>query len=168
MIFCVNQFTNATPKKPTGPYPLVTNLDVYLFTYSCFFLLVAFFKVLLRINNKTHNFGLLSCWLDQLDGQRVVSSYHKGQRSSPGQALIFSGSFLIAQVFHSTAKILFTLISLSAVLWCIQLQQDLKKVLIQVKKIRIACQRVGLHGRGGVNHHSLLYGNGRSNKNSGI
>lgn len=29
MIFCVNQFTNATPKKPTGPYPLVKNLDVY-------------------------------------------------------------------------------------------------------------------------------------------
>ena len=37
-----------------------------------------------------------------------------------------------------------------------------------MKKIRIACQRVGLHGWGGVNHHSLLYGNGRSNKNSGI
>ena len=60
MIFCVNQFTNATPKKPTGPYPLVKNLDVY----SRFFLLVPFFKVLLRINNKTHNFGLLSSWLD--------------------------------------------------------------------------------------------------------
>ena len=29
MLFCVHQFTNATRKKPTGPYPLLTNLDVY-------------------------------------------------------------------------------------------------------------------------------------------
>ena len=46
-----------------------------------------------------------------------------------------------------------------------------KEVLILVKKIRIAWQRVGLHGLGEktdpFSHHSFYYGNGRSNKNSG-
>lgn len=94
-----------------------------------------------------------------------MSSYRKGQRSSPGQALIFSGNCL-GFSFYCEDPVHFDIFIRSSVVHSTVAR--FKKVLIQVKKIRIACQRVGLLGRGGVNHHSLLYGNGRSNKNSGI
>ena len=141
-------------------------IQTFIHLFMFFSLGYRFFKELLRIKNKTDN-GLLSSWLDQLNGQSVVSSYRKGQRSIPCQALIFSGSFLTAQgfSFYCEDHVHFDIFIRSSVVHSTVAR--FKKVLIQVKKIRIACQRVGLHGRGGVNHHSLFYGNGRSNKNSG-
>ena len=85
---------------------------------------------------QTHNGPLSSC-LDQLNGQSIASSHHKGQGSLPGSRLNFF------KVVLSTANIMFTFVSYD----CLSTVQNMIPLIIsiffQIIKVDL-CYEIGL------------------------